>query len=204
MNWDELLALGFVFHGHKCPAMPLGLRAGLAALEALGVARARDKELYCLVESGPAHATMCFVDGVQVATGCTFGKANIERLSYGKNAFTLIDVAAGRGVRVAVRPAFLKKGLSSRFVELRRRGVPPQDVPPEVVEPLIERIAALPAEEMLLVGPAVPLEAPPREGTFEWRECEKCGEVTFACGLRYREGKLLCAGCAGYGRAGGR
>jgi len=27
------------FHGHKCPAMPMGLRAGLAALKALGVER---------------------------------------------------------------------------------------------------------------------------------------------------------------------
>ena len=32
----ELLALGFKFHGHKCPAMPMGLRAGLAAMNAAG------------------------------------------------------------------------------------------------------------------------------------------------------------------------
>ncbi|HAM45070.1 MAG TPA: hypothetical protein DCM67_08640 [Propionibacteriaceae bacterium] len=43
MNTDTqaLLELGLAFHGHKCPAMPMGLRAGLAALEALGVQRAR-------------------------------------------------------------------------------------------------------------------------------------------------------------------
>jgi len=33
---DELYKAGLLLHGHKCPAMPMGLRAGLAALEALG------------------------------------------------------------------------------------------------------------------------------------------------------------------------
>jgi formylmethanofuran dehydrogenase subunit E len=28
----ELLAFGQKFHGHKCPAMPMGLRAGLTAI----------------------------------------------------------------------------------------------------------------------------------------------------------------------------
>lgn len=38
----DLLEAGQKFHGHKCPAMPMGLRAGEAALEALGVERAAD------------------------------------------------------------------------------------------------------------------------------------------------------------------
>ena len=60
--------------------MPLGIRAGLAAMKKLGVERASNKELFCFVETGPSHATMCFVDGVQVATGCTYGKANMEKM----------------------------------------------------------------------------------------------------------------------------
>lgn len=36
---NELYKAGLLLHGHKCPAMPMGLRAGLAALEALGVER---------------------------------------------------------------------------------------------------------------------------------------------------------------------
>ena len=86
MELKELLEVGIKFHGHKCPAMPLGIRAGLAAMRKLGVRRASNKELFCFVETCPSHATMCFVDGVQVATGCTHGKANTEKLSYGKNA----------------------------------------------------------------------------------------------------------------------
>jgi formylmethanofuran dehydrogenase subunit E len=39
------------FHGHKCPAMPMGIRAGLAAMNALGVKRAPDKELVVEAET---------------------------------------------------------------------------------------------------------------------------------------------------------
>jgi len=64
----------FEFHGHKCPAMPIGYRAGLAAMKQLGVERASNKELFMVCENGPAHATACFLDGVMAATGCTYGK----------------------------------------------------------------------------------------------------------------------------------
>jgi formylmethanofuran dehydrogenase subunit E len=57
------------FHGHKCPAMPMGLRASLAAMKALGVERAKDKELVVESETGEGHAAGCFVDGVMTATG---------------------------------------------------------------------------------------------------------------------------------------
>ncbi len=45
MDINELLKIGIAFHGHKCPAMPLGIRAGLAAMKR--VHRARNKELFC-------------------------------------------------------------------------------------------------------------------------------------------------------------
>ncbi|RNI15716.1 hypothetical protein EFE42_00250 [Methanohalophilus sp. RSK] len=41
MSKDETLELGFKFHGHRCPGMPLGLRLAWAAMEKLGVSRAK-------------------------------------------------------------------------------------------------------------------------------------------------------------------
>ncbi len=76
---EDYLELGMSFHGHKCPAMPLGLRAGAAAMNVLGVERAKDKELHVLSETGKGHAAGCFADGIMVVTGCTYGKANIEK-----------------------------------------------------------------------------------------------------------------------------
>ena len=39
INAKDYFNVGLQFHGHKCPAMPLGLRAGAAAMNALGVER---------------------------------------------------------------------------------------------------------------------------------------------------------------------
>ena len=194
-EFPELWELGFRFHGHKCPAMPLGIRAGLAALRTLGAERAKDKELYCVCETGSAHATMCFVDGVQVATGCTFGKANIERVERCKNAITLIDTAACRAVRVAVRSEFFKKALQSEFVKLRSQGVPPQEIASEVVDPLIERVWGAPPDVLFVVGPVRNVDFRRRKGTFNWYVCEGCGEVVFEHGVRLMDGRKLCLGC---------
>jgi formylmethanofuran dehydrogenase subunit E len=70
----EYFDLAAQFHGHKCPAMPMGLRAGLEAMKALGVERAKDKELIVESETGEGHAAGCFVDGIMAATGGTYGK----------------------------------------------------------------------------------------------------------------------------------
>ena len=84
---QKLFEIGLKFHGHKCPAMPVGLRAGLAAMEALGVKRSKDKELFIESETGKGHAAGCFLDGLMVATGCTYGKSNIQKSYYNKMAF---------------------------------------------------------------------------------------------------------------------
>ncbi len=141
---------------------------------------------------------MCFVDGVQVATGCTFGKGNIEKLAYDKNAITLIEANTKRAVRAVLKPEFQKKGLASEFVKLRSQSVEPKDIPPEVVDPLIDRIWTLPDSDILLVGEVHQTDWQPTKSTFEWAQCEKCDEVTFAHGLRIAGGKALCIRCAGY------
>ncbi|RLG31236.1 formylmethanofuran dehydrogenase [Methanosarcinales archaeon] len=194
----HLLEMAIEFHGHTCPAMPLGIRVGLAAMNALGVERAKNKELYCLCETGPAHAAMCFGDGVQVATGCTFGKANIESLGYSKSAITLIEVKSKRAVRVVLNPEFQKMALSSEFVKLRAQGVEPQDIKSEITDPLVEKACSLPDEEILIVGEVFNIAFEPRKGTFEWHECDNCGEVVFAHGLRVVNNKHFCIPCSGY------
>jgi len=192
----DLLEMAIQFHGHKCPAMPLGLRAGLVALKKLGVERAKNKELFCFVETGNAHATMCFVDGVQFSTGCTYGKSNIEKLNYSKNALTLIDVKGKKAVRVAINPEFQKESLNSEFVKMRKSGIEPQDISAEIVDPLIEKIITLPEERIFKISDVFEYEFKGERGTFEWYECEKCGEIVFAHGVRIKEGKKVCIPCS--------
>jgi len=192
---QDLLNVGIPFHGHKCPAMPLGMRAGLAALKKLGVDRASNKELYCYCETGPAHAAACFVDGVQTATGCTFGKGNIEKLNYGKNALTLVDIKNKKAVRVALNPDFMAKAMSSEFVNQRKNGVEPKDIKPEIVDPLVEKITTLADEDVLKIEQVKDFDFKPKKGTFEWEKCAKCGEVVFSNGLRVVDGKHYCIPC---------
>jgi len=195
---QDLSETGITFHGHKCPAMPLGMRAGLAALKKLGVNRASNKELYCYCETGPAHAAACFVDGVQTATGCTFGKGNIEKLNYGKNALTLVDIKNKKAVRVALNPDFMAKALSSEFVNQRKNGVEPKDIKPEIVDPLVEKITTLADEDMLKIEQVKDFDFKPKKGTFEWEKCTKCGEVVFSNGLKVADGKHYCIPCYEY------
>lgn len=179
LNASEFYETGLAFHGHKCPAMPLGLRAGVAAMNALGVERAKDKELHVISETGKGHAAGCFLDGIMAATGCTYGKSNIEKRYYNKMAFTLIDVAGKRAVRVSLKPQFFANMLQSPFVEQRKQGVPPQDIAPAIADPLVEKVMAMPEEMFLEIGEikAFPLERP--KGVFEAAPCSKCGELVF-------------------------
>ena len=118
--------MALIFHGHKCPAMLMGLRAGLAAMKALGVERAKDKELVVESETGEGHAAGCFVDGIMAATGSTYGKGNITKLHYNKMAFTLIDARTGKAVRVSLKPEFFEKALSSLLCRKKSRGYCPR------------------------------------------------------------------------------
>ena len=62
---DEAYKIGLALHGHKCPAMPLGLRAAETAMQALDVKHAPDGQLTALVEIDRNHCSTSFADGVQ-------------------------------------------------------------------------------------------------------------------------------------------
>jgi len=199
MKWerlDELLDIAVKFHGHRCPAMPLGLRAGLVAMQRLEVERASNKELFCFLEVGPSHAMMCFGDGVQVATGCTYGKGNIKKLNFSKNAITLIDLTRKMAIRLVVNPEFQKKGLASEFVQMRKDGIEPKDIPSYIVNPLIENIMKQKEGDLFNISDVFQCDFTPHKGTFEWYECEKCGEIVFADGIKIKGSKKLCISCA--------
>jgi len=71
----EFLQRAVEFHGHLGPYLVLGLRAGLYANQVLG----RDlmkTEAFIQTKTTPPES--CFADGVQLSTGCTFGKGNIS------------------------------------------------------------------------------------------------------------------------------
>jgi formylmethanofuran dehydrogenase subunit E len=176
--------------------MPLGLRAGAAAMNALGVARSQDKELMLVVETGDDHAAGCFADGLMTITGCTYGKSNIRKTYHGKMAFTLIDTRQNKAVRVQLKPEFFGKMLNSPFVQQRKQGVLPQDVPADITDPLVNGVMNRAEAEFLDVGPVMDFAFTRTKGTFETDLCQACGERVFANKLREVNGRKLCIPCA--------
>lgn len=67
------------FHGHLGPYLVIGLLAGDFALKAL-----KCKKYFGLqvkVWGAAEKPKSCLIDGLQLSTGATFGKGNIEKLS---------------------------------------------------------------------------------------------------------------------------
>ncbi len=194
---NELYKAGLLLHGHKCPAMPMGLRAGLAALEKLGVERAKDGQLVALIEIGQDHCATCYADGIQMSTGCTFGKGNIQKLGYGKFALTLIDRKSGRSVRVVTRPETIQKNKESEFIGFRMKGIPASQIDPKLVEPLVDFIIDSDDNTLFQISEVAETKLPaPHPHDFNAVICESCGEVVVESYAHIKDGKILCAPCA--------
>jgi formylmethanofuran dehydrogenase subunit E len=198
--WDETLQASFLVHGHICGGMPLGFRAGATALEALGTEREANMAHLVFVETGTGHAAGCFADGVQMATGCTFGKGLMERTEYGKWALSLVHRKTRRAVRVSVRPEVMKAALQSPFVKMRHQGVAPTEVPLDVSRPLVQGLMARAREDLFRVSD--PFEYPLSRvapACFDAVICASCGELVAENKIRMKEGRPMCLPCTGYG-----
>jgi len=192
----DYLEAGLVLHGHKCPAMPMGLRVGAAALNKLGVERAKDGQLMALVELGEEHCATCFADGVQMITGCTFGKGNIRKLNYGKWGVTLIDKKSGRAVRVTPKAeTMLANKQTAFFKDYREKGIPASQVPVEVVEPLLQRVMGAPEDRLLNIGEVFEYKWIDPPHSFESFVCDLCGEMTVEPYGRMLGEKKVCIPC---------
>lgn len=194
MDLSPLIRCGTLVHGHTCPPLVLGVRASIAAMDRLGVGRARDRELFAFVELGSDHYAQGFADGVQVATGCTFGKDLIVRIPHGKAILRLVDQETGRAVRVAPQAGTIARieesewfracSTTGRFAECAR--TPDQ---------LIAELLAVPDDELLAVSPVFPLQIEHPPPSFESVRCDACGESVLAPYARAVEDRRLCPSC---------
>ena len=72
----ELLQRASEFHGHGGPFLVVGLRLGQRALKDLDASGWFDLRCRAHLKLSPPDS--CVLDGIQVATGCTMGKMNLE------------------------------------------------------------------------------------------------------------------------------
>lgn len=112
---DELIERAAVFHGHLGPYLVLGLKAGLLANRMIG----RDPFLTrAVVRTDTKPPRLCFVDGVQLTTGCTMGKGNID-VRDGEGVSVVFTRGEWR-LEVGVKPSILQLLSSVSGVDVER------------------------------------------------------------------------------------
>ncbi len=97
---NEVLQRIREFHGHLGPYVAIGYKMGSLALEKLGA----KKYFGVTVDSyaGDAPPVSCMNDGLQLATGCTFGKGNIRNVASGEPRARI--ASGGRAMVVRLKP----------------------------------------------------------------------------------------------------
>ena len=177
--------------------MPLGLRAGAAAMNALGVERAADGQLKAVVDIGTEHCATCFADGLQVILGTTFGKGNITKTNKGKWAVTVVDKKTGKAVRVTPRAeAMMANKQTPFFKDYREKGIPASKVPDDIVDPLVTKVMSTPDEKLINISEIFDYDLKEHPHSFNSFVCEECGEMTVMEYGRIKGDKKVCIDCA--------
>jgi formylmethanofuran dehydrogenase subunit E len=94
------------FHGHLGPMMVFGARVGMAALRAVDAKGYFDVEIKC---EGPMARppASCFLDGLQVSTGATMGKRNLEWIDSKTITVHVKNTETGKTATLQPTDAFL-------------------------------------------------------------------------------------------------
>jgi len=204
---EGLLMKAGELHGHFCPYVALGVRAGYAALKTLGIERNLGmEEVIAIVE-----ANNCFSDGIQMTTGCSFANNALIYHDLGKTAVTVAKrdgehSAKAQAVRVAVRADY-STSFDERYPEaheLFEKIVTNREEPtPEEQARLSElwaetsyRQLDVPEEEVFTIEKKeidLPAYAPIHDSAV----CSVCGESVMETKARLRGGEPVCIDCAG-------
>jgi len=179
--------------------MPMGFAAGMEALKVLGVPRERNMDTVCVVFVGNGHAAGCFVDGLQFATGCTFGKGILKKEPKGKWSFQLIHKKTGKAVRGSLKARILAQAFAAPFItEYRIKGVNPTDIPAEVAKPGFKRPFSLDPSDLVEIEGPFDVVIPKPKPCFVTVSCTRC-DATIAENYAFLEdGQPVCMDCTSY------
>ncbi|AGK60448.1 Formylmethanofuran dehydrogenase subunit E [Archaeoglobus sulfaticallidus PM70-1] len=190
------------FHGHICPFLVLGIKASVIALNKLGIDRAEYKESVGEEILAIVECNNCFADGVQIATGCTFGNNSLIYADIGKNAVTVVKRGEWKGIRVYVdaeniRSKYFPKDVLELFdrVIVRREGDEKElEEFRQLWEDIGRELAGVPEEDFWIKEVNVkPIERAP---IFNSLRCSVCGELVMETKTRKdRDGKVFCLAC---------
>ena len=187
----------FEFHGHRCPFMTIGYRMGKLAMARLGVEHEKDHGFFVFPELGEGHPQPCMMDGMQIATGATYGKHLIAKTFYGKLAATFYHPQRG-AVRFSLKPDFMDAMGKFEFFVYRKRGVEVSQIPAAVRNEIIQWVYDQPDEALFKIEMKPGFKYTPVESSFNRTRCSVCGEYVHDRYVRMKDGQPVCIPCSGY------
>jgi len=95
------------FHGHLGPYLILGVLMGDFALKKL--AAKRHFGIEAIVSGALKRPKSCLIDGIQLSTGCTYGKGNIRKLKGNIIRVLFRNLENGRKVGLALKKSLVTK-----------------------------------------------------------------------------------------------
>ncbi len=96
-------------HGHVGPYVVTGMLAAELAVERVSARKHFGVEAVVFSPDRPPPS--CFIDGVQLGSGCTMGKRNIRDVRADDVALVLRNKETGACVRVDVRPDVIERAV---------------------------------------------------------------------------------------------
>jgi len=95
------------FHGHLGPYLVLGLRAGDLALDKLHAKKYFGIEVTVHCPENPPPR--CFIDGIQLSTGATFGKGNLHHEKNDTIIAIIKDKSTGNSIHITLNEVITKQ-----------------------------------------------------------------------------------------------
>lgn len=202
---EALLLRAGEIHGHFCPYLALGVMAGVHAMRELGATSEGMEDLMAVVETNS-----CFLDGVQLVTGCTVGNNALVYRDVGKTTMTLVSREnSDDGVRIHVKER--EKIIERQYPEasaLFETVIADREGTPEARERLTEHwrevafdLIGRPIADLCDIETGVSVDLPDEAPIYEDALCAECGESVMAPKMVERDGYAVCRDCADVGVA---
>ena len=199
---EGLLRQAETIHGHRCPFLALGVKAGQYAMDYLDQENTGMEEVVAIVE-----CNNCFTDGIQVVTGCTFGNNALIFKDLGKTAVTVARRQDGAAVRLVVRPDFREQmfarypaagPLFEKVVVQGQGSEEDQHRFHHLWQAVARReLQEVALEEQFLIEHLHHHRCRPLPGILATVTCSRCGEGVMEPRIRVEEGQPVCLACAG-------
>jgi formylmethanofuran dehydrogenase subunit E len=196
-----LLRHAETLHGHLCPGLTLGVKAGQYAMDYLDQENTGMEEVVAIVE-----CNNCFTDGIQVVTGCTFGNNGLIYKDLGKTAVTVARRHDGSAVRLVVQPDFRQRmfgrypaagPLFEKVVVQRQGNAEDQHRFHHLWGAVARReLEEVDISEQFLIETCT-IQMPAFAPIFATEVCTRCGEGVMESRIRVQAGQKVCLACAG-------